>query len=62
MWDAVDDVLTNREPDLKFTVLCAENSPHRSLRIVLHLGISISNCNNQGELNLVNEPKHKDSN
>ena len=36
MWDAVDDVLTNREPDLKFTVLCAENSPHRSLRIVLH--------------------------
>ena len=61
MWDAVDDVLTNREPDLKFTVLCAEISPHMVMRKVLHLGIFAFNSNNQGELNQINESKQKDS-
>ena len=40
MWDDVDDVLTNREPDLKFTVLCSKISPHRVLEVVLNLIIS----------------------
>ena len=62
MWDAVDDVLTNREPDLKFTVLCAEISPHRALRKMLHLRISTFNCNNQVELNQINKLKQMDSN